>query len=359
MQLLNSRPIVKSLTAALLIVATILDSNLISAQKQVVQAKDPTPFQWVVLVDARAGSRPKIASLPWRDLTACIEGDTAIKGNAPSPLGYDEVAILKVLSQNCVAKKNRWISNAGDSILVIAAVTGNGTFDITFKETVRTSRVYQDVGTLLDLATRIGGGRASSENVAILKDSYVLTEGRSSFKVGVTSSSGTATNTLAEISLVTGPKERVFLSANTGVTSAKQVSYDKQSASLTPAGTPKEFYIGINGSFSDLYADRSSGRWSRFRQSGWIGIEIEGSTQPLRQIGALFGLRYIPWVSDWAGLEKVSPYVGLIWVRDDLAPSGSVAGMQLRTRYSTGRATFGLSLNLTESLSWLGGEKKK
>ena len=54
----------------------------------------------------------------------------------------------------------------------------------------------------------------------------------------------------------------------------------------------------------------------------------------------------------YLSFNTVSPYVGLVWLRNDRRESPD---SEIKSRYGGSDLIWGLSLNLDKALSWLGG----
>ena len=80
---------------------------------------------------------------------------------------------------------------------------------------------------------------------------------------------------------------------------------------------------------------------------------LEASRTPFDQVGATIGFRHsTPKLDSFISLETVSPYVGLIWARNDHAAKDEPG--RVETSYGQRSIVWGLSLNLDKALGWLG-----
>jgi hypothetical protein len=167
-----------------------------------------------------------------------------------------------------------------------------------------------------------------------------------------------ADDNTASVTLVTGPAEHLFLSANAGATDASALKYDDDTNSLQPRETPTGFFIGINYSFGDILTDptEAGGTWlSNFFSGMYVGGALQGSRRPFDQAGVHLGFRNnpLPFLRDVLDFETVSPYVGLVWTKNDqVDSSGNLLGDR---RYGRRELVWGVSLNLDKALGWVGG----
>ncbi len=87
----------------------------------------------------------------------------------------------------------------------------------------------------------------------------------------------------------------------------------------------------------------------------YLGVLVEGSTRPLNQVGAVVGFRWIAGLSDVISTQTVSPYVGVIWaLNDSLTGVSASSPGKIISRYGKGKLVFGISLNLSQALNWVG-----
>jgi hypothetical protein len=155
--------------------------------------------------------------------------------------------------------------------------------------------------------------------------------------------------------------EQFFLSANAGLTNATQVSYDATTRTLGPAKKPTGFYIAANYAFGDLYDEGKETNFAnRFFGGMYLGVFVQASRRPFEQFGTIIGFRrhFIPWLETYLPLDTVSPYLGVVWVRND-SLSASPTGPTLSSHYGKAQFVTGLSLNLDKALGWVGSGKSE
>jgi hypothetical protein len=305
---------------------------------------------------------------------------------------------------------NRWIGTKGDSIQVYILRLSGRPARIDIEELARATRLSSDLVTFAQLALKIAtAGTAFMESkppqYSYTFREYYLTKPRANLKVagifipvaadtpavnervGATATSRAARGpptgrravapgpklaseadtpktetpvdtlqvpTQLTTSLITGPREHFFLSANVAAfTTARQVKYDETNSSLDLAATPKEFLVGMNYTFGDLFEDQKHGWLRRFAEGIYLGLMIEGSSKPFDQIGAIVGFRHAPpAIEKILSFEAVSPYVGVVWARNYKTDSPAT---RVDTDYAKEHFIAGVAVNLEKALKWVGG----
>ena len=274
----------------------------------------------------------------------------------------------------------RWISGKGDTMDIFIFGPLNRLPKVDVKEDARQSRLAIDVGTLIQVAEKIGASAdqlpdSARATVRVTRRQYYLTKSRASLKVVATLRPPRAPDRAnanakddpeaeeeipekLETSFITGSEERFFLSANAAFTQARQVTYDESSKTLQPGKKPEEFLIGVNYAMEDLFANDEATGISSFLGGLYAGFLVEASKTPFNQIAATVGFRRnLPFLDDFLTFTTVSPYVGMVWVRNDrIQPDG--ASSNVKSGYGKANFITGLSLNLDKALEWLGGDKK-
>jgi hypothetical protein len=272
----------------------------------------------------------------------------------------------------------RWLGRTGDRVDVTVVHRTNIKPKVKFDEQARTSRIEDDLSSLFALAMQVGGKVTAAGDpppppkppFACSVRSWRLTKKRAHLKISAQLTPATpATNAATPAkdetpptlttTLTTGPMELLFLSANIGRTDAEQAEYDEDTQTLMPPKKPKEIYVGANVSLGDLY-DESTDMFERFLGSIYLGLQVEASTKPFKQIGAVVGTRYIPFIDEYLKLGTVSPYVGFLWVRNDslqLAPAPSTSIQRVLSKYGERKFVIGLSVNIAKAAGWIGSDK--
>lgn len=300
-----------------------------------------------------------------KDIAPSLAALNTISASTPEAV---EKTLTQSASELSAVSTTRWRGMKGKSVVAIAFYDNTTSPTLTFSEIARASRIATDFATLTQLATKIRGtsmtaGEKIARVIACTSKPYTLRQERANLTIATSlpATSGVAADAASvKTTLVTGPKEALFISANAGVSTASQVKYDPTAKTLGTAQTPKEFYVAFNFSLSDLYDDRAANgnvgdEIRMFFTKGYLGVAVEGSSSPLNQLGAIVGTRWIPGVSHWISVDAVSPFIGYLWTRNDaLTPATGSSAAAVTKRFSAGSMIWGLSLNLSQALSWVG-----
>jgi hypothetical protein len=264
-------------------------------------------------------------------------------------------------SQLARRTSNRWISRKGDSLYIYVLRPVNRKAKVDFAEDRRKSRIESDLITLVQVGQKISGmGVLGDEPRAVLASvsvsRYGLTKLRANFSITArldsvaTRIKDSAPDTL-RTTLVTGPAEHLFLSADAALTQARQIKYVESTRTLEPNMKPTEFLIGFNYSVGDLYDDKENASIGSFLRGMYVGFLVEASKRPFNQVSAIVGLRRnIPWLDRYISFGTVSPFAGVVWLRNDEQDATDAA---VRSRYGRRDFVSGLSLNLDKALGWL------
>ena len=293
-------------------------------------------------------------------------------------------AFLRTNAQKLASKmSNRWVGREGDRIDVVVLRPKNTAARIDLDEAARQTRLTNDLVTLVQVAQKVGALTASPGARAehsFTHKQYFLTRTRASLtataslpKAGSAGAAdddqngrkGDAKATDEEspgkvnTTIVTGPREHFFLSANAAFTQIRQVKYNETSKTFEPDKKPTEFFIGVDYQLGDLYDERRANALQQFLAGVYVGVALEASTRPFNQVAATLGFRRdLPWFDQFLTFEAVSPYVGVVWARND-RPAAPGADSRVESKYGKGKFIYGLSLNLDKALGWLTPDKKE
>lgn len=269
----------------------------------------------------------------------------------------------------------RWTSRRGHRLVAVVLHDPGTTARIRFDEQARDTRLGADLVTLAQLALRVGVGAEGVAPAIIRTEAvYILRKPRAKLLVAASvartpapvpaapaAAAAAATpapeKNEAEVTLVTGPTEHLFLSANAGAASASALKYDDDSNSLQPRETPTGFFIGINYTFGDILSDPAKANgdpFANFFSGMYVGGTLQGSRRPFDQAGVHVGFRNnpLPFLNEVVSFETVSPYVGIVWTKNDrVDDAGNLLGER---RYGRGEFVWGVSLNLDKALGWVG-----
>ncbi len=256
---------------------------------------------------------------------------------------------------------NRWVSHQGDSVEVFVFRPTRQSADVTFEEQARQSRLSAGLDSLVENAGSVGNRRDRGKpdgNVSISRRKYRLRNRSAILKItadvdvpehadGDRESDPPVTTTI-----ITGPSERVFLSANAAFSKVRQVKYNSSEQTFEAGHKPTELLVGINYSMQDMFQNDNASGWRAFAEGIYLGFLVEPSRRPFNQIGATLGFRHSPPPFETLfSLETVSPYAGLVWARDDVRDPNNDA--HVKTRYGRPGLILGLALGLDKALGWL------
>lgn len=156
--------------------------------------------------------------------------------------------------------------------------------------------------------------------------------------------------------LVTGPAERVFLSANAAYTKIRQERFNTDAGTFEPGNKPTELLVGVNYSLQDIFQNDAAMGAKAFLKGLYFGFLVESTKRPFNQLAATVGFRHSPPpFESLFSLETVSHYIGVVWTRDDVPDPNSQT--HVRTRYGRPAMIMGLALGLDKALGWLQGSQ--
>jgi hypothetical protein len=298
----------------------------------------------------------------------CFPDSTTDVSSAASPV----VDWLDAHGDSLAARSSlRWISTKGDKVEIYLLRSRGRQGRVDVKEDPRSTRLSSDFVTLAELAQKIvaaaafAGQPSAPPIYSFTYREFVLAKTRATLKVVGSqlpektshavpdTASNRDTSSKPDsltLSLITGPKEHFFLSANVANTTAHQFKYDETKQSLQPVAKPKEFFVGIDYTIGDILDDSKQSRLRSFRDGLYVGLTLEGSSRPFNQLGVSLGFRHNP--LGFVTFDAVSPYIAIIWARSDRL-SGSPASPNIDYKYGKGKVVYGLSLNLDKALGWV------
>jgi len=258
----------------------------------------------------------------------------------------------------------RWISGQGDDLRLYVVYQGTDPV-VRFTEQSRKSRIATDLGNLIKLARSAKLDETAGVNeLKCVEQSYELERVRSNLTVTVEqtppaaraaamteaaalapASAGAAPKATATI--ITGPAEHWFLSADLPIRHFKELKLNDKSGLIEPAKTPTTFFIGLDYALGDILGESQS--WRRdFVLKGMVKL----SKQPLQTFGIALGYRGNALSSLGLSFDAVSPFAGYFWSRPEVPEGSSAAEKKLQ-----GTFQFGFSFNLDTALGWTKGDK--
>ena len=373
------------------------DNCMVPAPKPSPEAPPPQRPQRVVVVDASPSKEAAANANRIFVLDACSDSSLIqnlwallarqFDNGQPNPASAAKLRTFLLGNARQLAKfsSNRWVSRKGDQVDVYVLHVKGVAKTIDFTESPRKTRLESDLTSLTQLAAAIAGAATKGEAVAQYETSvrsWTLEKELANLKISVSDSPAppspkkpgppgnnalsvagvvpadaedTGPSALAT-TIITGPKEHFFLSANAGETDVRQITYNPTTKTLAPAKKPTTFYVSANYSLGDLYDEGNQVSWAnRFIGGIYLGIFLEASAHPFQQFGGIVGFRrnLIPPLDELLPLQTVSPFLGWIWVRNDKV-GGAAADPTVSSEYAKPRFLWGLSLNLDKALGWIG-----
>lgn len=247
---------------------------------------------------------------------------------------------------------DRWIATRGAVLhvyVIYTGVEGTPTPTVTIDEATRASTLAQDLATALQVAKKVV--QKAPERVQLYARDYTLTKTRATLQITVrkgekteeTKSESAAPELKA--TLITGPAEHWFLSADLPITNATQMAYDETSHQLVSKGIPTTFYFAVDYALGDLLSPER--RW-------WEGITLKGllkvSKTPLDSYGFSLGYRLRNTKLIGIELDAFSPFLAVLWTKQDAVSSDNTA--QPESEYHA-NFRFGVSFNLDKALAWV------
>lgn len=139
---------------------------------------------------------------------------------------------------------------------------------------------------------------------------------------------------LAEMTVVTGPAEHWYLTADMPVSDVKQLKYDSASNTVVEKQKPASIYLGINyRPLGDVLSDYPS---ADFKNNLALKLLLKASSKPSESMG--FGIGY--------SFSFAEIFVARMRTKND----ESVPGSNLGYRDST---VFGVSFDIAKGIGWL------
>ena len=250
----------------------------------------------------------------------------------------------------------RWISAKGDTVVlyVVYNTTTHDEPSVVSDEKARKSRLQTDLETLLKLIKLIrkteGAALTEGSELAVSRSTYTLVQKRADLKITAKATAkkdaAGAQDVSVETTLVTGPVEHLFLSADLPLTRTRELKYDSTSATLEPRDKPTTFLVGFDFMIGDLLSENRP-RW-------WHGITLklllEGSSHPTDSGGLALGYRVR--TLKWHGVEldAFSPFVGVVRREND---SLRADGTPITGANADYKWVAGISFNLDRALGWI------
>jgi hypothetical protein len=296
---------------------------------------------------ARAEKVDRIVVL---DFSAAAEGsnETTFCFAPPSGVYMTAAAIHKQCMDSRKTSSFRWFSRAGDRLLVVVLRKKPDKSEskpwakIVITETARQSRFMSDLNTLAHVAPT----RGQAEQWEMITKTYVVKHQRATIDVKADASvSADADDDSLSASIVAGPRESLFLSADLPLQSLGDLTLS-DGDKIAPRNTPDNFYIGINYSFADIL-ENVPGSYGSNPMTNYLALKAvvkATTTRPLEGYGFGIAARgFTVWGIDF---DDVSPCVLFMSTRvTDPKTGGRPYARSWRV---------GASFNLSSALKWTG-----
>lgn len=265
---------------------------------------------------------------------------------AASGADFAVAAALSLAHANVDRSTQRWFGSKNDRAYLYVFYEGQEP-KLTHDEDPRKSRFQADVNTLLGVVAKIVTLNAPAERtykVALYQ--YALTHKRANLKFELTQETTGGDDKKIESTIVTGPPEHTYLSADVALDSAKEAEFDRDANAVTPEDTSRVF-AGINYSLGDLSGDVKQPFWRGLVLKGFV----EASKTPLDSYGVGVGLRGDALSRLGIEFDAFSPFIAVMRVKEDVTEPDGTVRENARTR---DLFRFGLSFNLDKLFDWVG-----
>lgn len=206
-----------------------------------------------------------------------------------------------------------------------------GAAKVNLKEEKRKTRIAEDLATLKKIAEGMFKTQAEFTEAVAKKEcvKYEQSYDRATVEIQVLDSQG---KELSSSTLVAGPSEHFYLSADMPVTNIKQLTYDSGTNSVIEKEKPASFYIGLNAKFGDVFTNY---QFKEFYNDLSIKALVKASSRPSESMGVGVGYNF----------KLMEIFVARVWTKDDQNVGGASVG-------TTASTIFGVSFNLTKGLEW-------
>jgi len=197
---------------------------------------------------------------------------------------------------------------------------------ITLNESIRQSRLAEDVSAILGtIGVMEGIVQSPMQQCVLHKQEYK----RSTITIDVQDKD----KSILKRTMIAGPDEHIYLSADMPVTNVKQLVYDSATQTVHEKEKPASFYIGLNWQLGDIYRDYTG---SDFYKNLSFKILVKASSNPSESMGV--GLAY--------SLPYGDIFAASVWTKDEDAVPGNSTD-------TTQSYIAGISFNISKGLLWL------
>jgi hypothetical protein len=223
-------------------------------------------------------------------------------------------------------------------VTVILDVCKHKDAKVKFEEKERYARFTEDLRALFGKFSKLEAADCNQPFTHTLKYD------RSTLKVSAVDKEG---KELEAVTVITGPKEHLYLGLDLPVSKRKQLKYDQATQTLQPQDKNPQLYLSINWYFGDLAGKQDKvSDWSLDRLS--LKALVVADTRPLDSYG--LGLGYQLPKLKIADLSPVSVFVGHFWTKEDRVAASGAAELN----QGTGRDwRLGITYDMSSGLKYL------
>jgi hypothetical protein len=207
--------------------------------------------------------------------------------------------------------------------------------NITFEEKARKTRIANDLSVLTKLVVTITTKGAAPE-IEIARATYQLAKRRANLTV--TAKLGKSKT--SKSSLVTGPTEHWFLSADLPVAKLSEVKFVQDKGTLEPRETPRNIHLGLNCMIGDILKERQN-LLKNFFVKGMLKI----SKSPLDGYGVGIGYRFPKVRPLGIDISSFSIFAAVMWTKEETEDK--------KEELKKHQILFGIGYNLDKALGWV------
>jgi len=264
----------------------------------------------------------------------------------------------------------RWVATKGE-VVNVAIIYVDGRVPVSqIVETSRNTRFADDLKKLVELIekAKLAGGEHFLKAECLAP--YSLTDKRAKLVVRVgpisvtPGSSGTSKTASGEsdtkksdgsaakgsskdsslvdaITLVTGPREHLYISADVPVTSTQVLKFDSTANTLVFKDAPTNILVGINYALGDVWPQGRNWTWQNLGFKALFKLD----SNPLKTVGA--AVSYRAW--------GMNVFGGYLWMKEDQQTGTGTSGTPIIDPESHYRGAWrlGLGFNLDTAIGWV------
>lgn len=286
-------------------------------------------------------------------------GVLADQSTDPGPVSWSVCDKRDVKDPCDDLRGGRLIGTAGETVVIVANYEKGSdeckSITIEISEEKRELRIFED---LKDLRHRVEMQGLSE--LCIVSKEYTLLQERGRLKVAVKRGA----EDFGSSTIVTGPKEKWFLTVDLPVNQTHALKYDAASKQLIPRDQPQRFYLGLNYTpWGDAWDDLLE--VTSFKEQLSIKLMAQLSSKPLdsfgvglgytitrKQIASITGLldeHGVGSVDKYKGLSPFTVFAGRFWIKEDQIDNG----VALENNHYKTDWRVGISFSVHTAKDWL------